>query len=47
MEQELVNAVESIKTAILNSQYQASKDVNRVQLILYFGIGRFLSEKKR
>lgn len=46
MEQELVNAVESIKTAILNSQYQASKDVNRVQLILYFGIGRFLSEKK-
>ncbi len=46
MEQELVNAVESIKTAILNSQYQASKDVNRVQLILYFGIGRFLSGKK-
>lgn len=46
MEQELVNAVESIKTAILNSQYQAAKDVNRVQLILYFGIGRFLFEKK-
>ena len=46
MEQELVNAVESIKAAILNSQYQASKDVNRVQLVLYFGIGRFLSGKK-
>lgn len=46
MEQELINAVESIKAAILNSQYQAAKDVNRVQLVLYFGVGRFLSEKK-
>ena len=46
MDQDLVNAVEAIKTAILNSQYQASKEVNRVQLVLYFGIGRFLAEKK-
>ena len=46
MNKELVSAVEAIKTAILQSQYQAAKDVNRVQLILYFCIGRFLSSKK-
>ena len=46
MEYEIVTAVEIIKTAILNSQYEAAKDVNRVQLGLYFGIGRFLAEKK-
>ena len=46
MEYEIVTAVEIIKTAILNSQYEAAKDVNRVQLGLYFGIGRFLASKK-
>ena len=46
MENEIVKAVEIIKTAILNSQYEAAKDVNRVQLGLYFGIGRFLAAKK-
>lgn len=46
MENEIVTAVEIIKTAILNSQYEAAKDVNRVQLGLYFGIGRFLASKK-
>ncbi len=46
MEQELITAVEAIKTAILQSQYQAAKDVTRVQLILYYGIGRYLSSKK-
>ena len=46
MENEMVAAVEIIKTAILNSQYEAAKDVNRVQLGLYFGIGRFLASKK-
>ena len=46
MNKELISAVEAIKTAILQSQYQAAKDVNRVQLILYFCIGRFLSSKK-
>ena len=40
-------AVEIIKTAILQSQYEASKDINRIQLGLYFGIGKFLSEKTR
>ena len=39
------NAAEVIKTAILQSQYEAAKDINRIQLGLYFGIGKFLSEK--
>lgn len=46
MEQQLISAVETIKTAILQSQYQAAKETNRVQLILYYGIGRYLSSKK-
>jgi len=46
MEQELITAVEAIKTAILQSQYQIAKDVTRVQLILYYGIGRYFSSKK-
>ena len=41
------NAAEIIKTAILQTQYEASKDINRIQLGLYFGIGKFLSEKTR
>lgn len=43
MNQELITAVEAIKTAILQSQYQAAKETTRVQLILYYGIGRYLS----
>ena len=46
MDQELITAVEAIKTAILQSQYQAAKETTRVQLILYYGIGRYLSSKK-
>lgn len=46
MEKELITAVETIKTAILQSQYQAAKETTRVQLILYYGIGRYLSSKK-
>ncbi len=46
MNQELITAVEAIKTAILQSQYQAAKETTRVQLILYYGIGRYLSSKK-
>ena len=46
MEKELVTAVEAIKTAILQSQYQATKETTRIQLILYYGIGQFLSSKK-
>ena len=46
MNQELITAVEAIKTAILQSQYQAAKETTRVQLILYYGIGRYLASKK-
>ncbi|MEE1226204.1 MAG: PDDEXK nuclease domain-containing protein [Bacteroidales bacterium] len=40
-------AAEIIKTAILQSQYDAAKGVNRVQLALYYGIGKFISIKTR
>lgn len=40
-------AVKAIKKAILQSQYQAAKSVNREQLSLYFGIGRYISEHSR
>ncbi len=46
MNQELITAIEAIKTAILQSQYQAAKEATRVQLILYYGIGLYLSSKK-
>ncbi len=44
---ELLSAVKAIKTAILQSQYRAAKSVNREQLSLYFGIGRYISEHSR
>ncbi len=40
-------AAETIKTAILQGQYEALKDENRVQLAVYFGIGRFISLNSR
>lgn len=40
-------AAEAIKIAILQSQYEAAKSVNRVQLALYYGIGKFISTKTR
>lgn len=40
-------AVEAIKAAILQGQYEASKDVNRIQLGLYFAVGRYLSFNTR
>ena len=41
---ELRAAVKAIKNAILQSQYRAAKSVNREQLSLYYGIGRYISE---
>ena len=41
------NAVETIKTAILQGQYEAAKGVNRVQLAVYFGIGKYISLNTR
>ena len=40
-------AVTAIKEAILRSQYRAISTVNKEQLSLYYGIGRFVSENSR
>ena len=40
-------AVKTIKDAILRSQYQAAKMVNREMLSLYYGIGRYISANSR
>ena len=40
-------AVKSIKEAILRSQYRAAVSVNKEQLSLYYGIGRYVSENSR
>jgi len=44
---EISNAVEIIKSAILQSQLKAVKAVNQEQLALYYGIGRFVSYNTR
>lgn len=40
-------AVETIKIAILQGQYEAAKGVNRIQLAVYFGIGKYISLNTR
>ena len=39
--------IDTIKKAILESQYKAAKAVNAVQLSLYFSIGKYVSEHTR
>ena len=41
------SAIEIIKTAILQSQYDAARSVNEKQLMLYYGIGKFIPEFER
>ena len=41
------HAAEVIKTAILQGQYEALKNENRVQLAVYFGIGKYVSFNSR
>lgn len=41
------DAVKVIKTAILESQYEAAKTVNERQLMLYYGIGKYISRNSR
>ena len=41
------SAVQVIKTAILQSQYDAARSVNEKQLILYYGVGKFISRNSR
>lgn len=40
-------AVQAIKTAILQGQYEAAKGVNRIQLAVYFAIGKYISVNTR
>ncbi len=40
-------AVQIIKSAILHSQYDAAKSVNEKQLMLYYGIGKYISINSR
>lgn len=53
MEQEISNiemyggAVQAIKDAILQGQYAAAKSVNRIQLAVYFAIGKYISQHTR
>ena len=44
---ELVNAVQAIKGAILQSQQRALGVINQEQLALYYGIGRYVSVNTR
>ena len=40
-------AVQQIKSAILQCQLEAAKAVNRQMLALYYGIGKFVSDNTR
>ena len=44
---EIAASVKALKLAILQAQYAASADSNRVMLMLYLGIGCFISQKTR
>lgn len=41
------HAAETIKNAILKGQYEAAKGINRVQLLTYFAIGKYVSLNTR
>ena len=41
------DAVQTIKAAILQSQYDAARSVNEKQLMLYFGVGKYISLNSR
>ena len=43
----LFEAVQTIKTAILKSQGDAARSVNEKQLLLYFGVGKYISLNSR
>lgn len=47
MVQDYKEAVKIIKEAILSGQYRATAAVNREQLSLYYGVGRYVSENSR
>ena len=41
------DAVQTIKAAILRSQYDAARSVNEKQLMLYYSIGKYISMNSR
>lgn len=45
--EELANAVQVIKDAILQSQQRALGAINQEQLVLYYGVGRYISANTR
>jgi len=47
IDEKLRQAVADIKEAILQGQYEACKGVNRIQLAVYFGIGKYISQHTR
>ena len=47
MKENYALAVKTIKTAILQGQYAASKGTNRIQLATYFAIGKYISQNSR
>lgn len=47
MNKTYIQAVEAIKDAILQGQYEAAKGVNRMQLAVYFSIGKYISQHTR
>jgi Protein of unknown function (DUF1016). len=47
MNKTYIQAVEAIKNAILQGQYEAAKGVNRMQLAVYFSIGKYISQHTR
>ena len=47
MDQKYRDAVDLIKTAILQSQYEAARSANEKQLTLYYGIGKYISLNSR
>ena len=40
-------AADSIKLAVLQGQHEAAKSVNRIQLAVYFSIGKYISLNTR
>ena len=42
-----VQAAEIIKNAILNAQYEAQRGANGIQLMLYYSVGRYVSQNTR
>lgn len=46
-EMQIRQAVEAIKDAVLQGQYEAAKGVTRIQLAVYFGIGKYVSQHTR